>query len=99
MRDQAQDPGLDHAAAPGQTKDVVVGTQPRPPQAPAQNCVPRIIGRCPIALFGKSPAQHANRLRRDTHCLHAEVAADLDDHRGDARMKMHVLVSVHVVER
>jgi len=99
MRDQPQQPGFDHPAAPSEPKDMIVGAKTGSPQSPAQHRVPSIVNRRPVALLGESPAQHRDRLRRDPYCLHTVVAADLDDQPADNRMEMHVLVGVHVIER
>src|SRR5271169_19154 len=78
---------------------MVVGAKSSPPQSPPQPRDPRAVEWRPVVLLGKSAAQHGDRLRRDPHRLHAVVTANLDDQPGDTRMKVHVFVGVHMVER
>src|ERR1700751_5746344 len=78
---------------------MVVGAKSGPPQSPPQQCIPRVVRRRSVALLRKSTTQHRDRLRGDPHRFHAVVTANLDDQPGDARMKVHVLVGVHMVEQ
>src|SRR5262249_49648403 len=90
MRDQREHPAFDHAAAPGQAENMIVGAKSRSPQSPSEHRVPGMVGRCTITLPRKSLAEHTDRLRRDAHRLHPVLTTDLNDHGGDTRMKVHV---------
>jgi len=99
MREEPQDPLLDHAAAPGQAEDVVVGGEPGASKSATQCRDPRLISRKPIAFIGKGAPKNFSRLRGDAHGSHTVVAADLDDQGGDCRVQLHVLVGIHMIER
>jgi hypothetical protein len=49
-------------------------------------------------LTRKGTAQHGHRFVRNAHRLNPKVSPDFDDQSGNVRMKVHVLVSIHVVE-
>ena len=50
-------------------------------------------------LTRNSTAQHLHRFIRNAHRLETKVSTDLDDQSGHGRMKVHVLVGIHVIER
>jgi hypothetical protein len=52
-----------------------------------------------MALVGESGVQWLDRLERHSHGGHAIIAPGFDYRPRDRRMKMHVFVSVHMVEK
>jgi hypothetical protein len=52
-----------------------------------------------MVLVGESGAQRLDRFERHPDGRHPIIAPDFDYHSRDRRMKMHVLVGVHMVEK
>ena len=82
MRQQPQNPFLDHRAAPGDAEDMIVRRQPGPAQPPPQRRDRRLIERHPVALAGEGGAQRRRRLGGQADGAHAVIAADLDESRA-----------------
>lgn len=99
MRNEAQKTLLDHLAAPGKAEEVVVCRKAGAAQPAPQRRHGRGVSRPSKALLGKGAAQRNDRLLRQANGPHAEFSADLDDHPGNRRMEVHVLMGVDVIER
>ena len=99
MRQEAEQPLLDHRAAPGDAEHMIVDRQPGATQPPAQRRDDRTVGRHPMGFAREGAAQRANRLGGEADGTHPVGPANLDDQPRDGRMQMHVLVRVDMVER
>ena len=100
MRQQREEPFLDHRAAPGDAEDLVVGGDPGAAQP--LGAAPRTAGRCSgggSVRRGRRGATARPARRGSRTARMPNSRSDLDDEPGDRRMQVHVLVRVDVVER
>jgi len=98
MRQQREQPVLDHCAAPGDAEDLVVTGKTGAVEPPPQRRDDRRPCRRAGPLAGKRGAQRRGGLERQANRPHPVFLPDLDDEPRDGRMQVEMLVRVDVIE-